>query len=156
MSTKPYLFNNNPWPSAAAQQRTLLEEGIVALDGDRLLNTAVSDLSNYFSERFKFNLPTLLTEKIIVNQREALIEVGSDRNKYGIERGRGFTATGTLVEVSVPFEGDAICFDIQPTTFTFNLPRGEAHDNLLTFDIEGVDLVADQVRVQIQQALTDI
>lgn len=153
MASKEYLFNKHPWPSAAANQRMALEEGIIALDGDRLLNTAIHDLSTYFAERFKFDMPALLTDKIVVDQREAIIEVGNDRN---LAHARGFVATGTLVEVSVPFEGDALCFDIQPTTFTFNLPRGEAHDHLLTFYVEGVDLIADQVRAQIQQTLNDI
>jgi hypothetical protein len=157
MASREYLFNQYPWPTAAANQRMALEEGIIALDGDRLLNTAIHDLSTYFAERFKFDIPVLLTDKIVVDQREAIIEVGSDRNlAYTSERARGFAATGTLVEVSVPFEGDALCFDIQPTTFTFNLPRGEAHENLLTFYIEGVDLIADQVRAQIQQMLNDV
>jgi hypothetical protein len=63
---------------------------------------------------------------------------------------------GTRVEVTLPFEGDAACFDSQPTTLAFNPPRGEVDGKTLIFHVEGVGLLPEQVRAQIQQTLADI
>jgi hypothetical protein len=156
MSIKNQLFSKNEWSIFAAKQRSRLEEEISALNGDRVLNTSILDLSNYFAEKYQIEVPTLQKDQIVVDQREAQIDVSADRARYVNERGRPFLVTGTVVEVSVPFEGEGDCFDTQPSTFTFNPPYGEVEGQTLVFHIEGVGLTIDQVRSQIQQTLNDI
>jgi hypothetical protein len=42
----------------------------------------------------------------------------------------------TKVTVSVPFEGDALLFDLRPSSFTFSPPRAVVHDQQIDFDVE--------------------
>jgi hypothetical protein len=140
----------------AAQHRKLLEEEVNNMDDDQLLNTAIHQLCNYFADKCKFTIPVLQRDKIYIDQREAQIDISSERNRYLKERGRPFLVTGTLVEVFVPFEGDPECFHMQPSTFTFHPPFGDIEENVLIFYIEGVDLVADVVRSQIQKTITEV
>lgn len=156
MSTRNHLFSQNEWSMVAAQQRSRLEDELGSFDGDRLLNTSINDLCTYFVEKYTVTVPTLHTNQIVAEQREAQIEIGIDRNRYLQERGRSFLSTGTLVEFSVPFDGDPECFSIQPTTFTFNAPRGDVYGNTLILHVEGVNLVTDTVRNQVHQSLADI
>jgi hypothetical protein len=156
MAIKNHLFSKNEWPIFAAYQRSRLEEEIDSMDGDRLLNTSILDLSNYLADKYKITVPLLQKERIVVDQREAQIDVSSERARYGNERGRPFLVTGTVVEVSVPFEGSGECFEAQPTTFTFSPPSGYVEGDSLIFHIEGVGLTIDQVRSRIQQTLSDI
>ncbi len=156
MSHVNHLFSTNEWPIFAAQKRSLLEEVIGNLDDDMLLNTSIHDLSTYFAEKYKASVPILLRDNIVVDQRETQIDISNDRTRVVRDRSRPFLVTGTLVEVSVPFEGDPDCFNIQPTSYTFYRPRGEVQDNVLILHIEGVDLIADTVRSQIQQSITEI
>jgi hypothetical protein len=97
-----------------------------------------------------------MRDKIVVDQREAQIDISNDRTRYVKDRSRPLLVPGTLVEVSVPFAGDPQCFNVQPTTYTFYRPRGGVQDNVLILQIEGVDLIADMVRAQIQQSITEI
>lgn len=156
MGIKNQLFSKNQWSIVAAQQRKVLEEEINNMDDDQLLTTAIHELCNYFAQKCRISIPILHRDQIFVEQREAQIDVSSERARYLQDRARPFLVTGTVVEVSVPFDGDPQCFEMQPTTFTFHPPHGEVRDHLLVFHVEGIDLVADVVRAQIQKTITDV
>lgn len=63
---------------------------------------------------------------------------------------------GTLVEITVPFDGEAEVFNIQPSTFTLSPPTGQIEGSNLILEIHGTDLEADQVRSQVDQTIGDI
>lgn len=126
------------------------------MDDDMLLKTSIHELCTYFAETCRITIPVLQRDKIAIDQRETQIDVSNDRNRYIQDRSRPFLVVGTLVEVYIPFSGDPQCFNVQPSTFTFHPPRGDVRDNMLVLYIEGVDLVADIVRAQIQQLITDV
>jgi hypothetical protein len=156
MSDSIHLFSTDEWSIFAAHQRSLLEQEIGIMNEEMLLNTSIHDLCNYFAEKYKIRVPTLLKDKIVVDQREAQIDISYDRTRYVKDRNRPLMVPGTLVEVSVPFEGDPQCFSVQPTTHTFYRPHGGVQDNILLLYIKGLDLNADMVRAQIQQSITEI
>lgn len=156
MRDRNYLFNNVDWHSMDQHQRKELAKEIDGINGDRLLNTSVDDLCDYFEKKYKIDVPTLRPEDIVANQRETKIDVSGDPSRYFSNAGQPFYVNGTTVEISVPFEGDGEAFKVQPTTYTMSPPRAEIKNNSLIIKIEGTDLTADQVRNEVNRTIADI
>ncbi|WP_173421669.1 hypothetical protein [Ensifer adhaerens] len=53
------------------------------------------------------------------------------------------------MDVEIPFTGNRLGFDIQPTTRNFNNPRAAIGDGIVSFSIKGVDLSPERVRQEI-------
>lgn len=126
------------------------------MDGDRLLNTSVDDLANYFAEKHSLDAPSLVTDEIVADQREVEIDVSQDRNRTIFDRSRPFHITGTEILVHVPFTGDAKLFGIQPSSYTMNPPRGSIQGQQLVLVIQGIDLAPGAVRAQVDQRIAEI
>ena len=156
MRDRNYLFNNVDWHSVDQHQRKELAKEIDGIDGDRLLNTSVDDLCDYFEKKYKIEAPTLRPENIVADQRETKIDVSGDPRRYFSNPGQPFYVNGTTVEISVPFEGDGEAFKVQPTTYTMSPPRADIKNNSLIIKIEGTDLTADQVRNEVNRTITEI
>jgi hypothetical protein len=61
--------------------------------------------------------------------------------------------TGTIVDLTVPFTGDAQLFGIRPSTFTTVLPIAEVRDGALVFKVSGRDLNPEQVKNDLDRQL---
>lgn len=156
MAREDYLFTGPDWHSVDRHQRQQMVAEIDSVDPDRFLNTSVDDLALYFSEKYKIDVPVLDEENLVVDQREKLIDVSRDPNRYITDRSRPFYITGSEIEVEVPFTGEADAFKIQPNPYTLSPPRASVRDNLLTFAIVGTNLEATQVRGEIERTLREI
>lgn len=156
MRDRNYLFNNVDWFSVDQHQRKELAKEIDSINGDRLLNSSVEDLCDYFEKKYKIDVPILRSDNIVADQRETKIDVSGDPRRYFSTPGQPFYVNGTAVEISVPFEGDSEAFKIQPTSYTMNPPRAEVKNNNLVIKIEGTDLSADQVRNEVNKTISDI
>ncbi|NHQ82824.1 hypothetical protein HA051_14725 [Chromobacterium vaccinii] len=156
MRDRNYLFNNVDWFSVDQHQRRELAKEIDSINGDRLLNSSVEDLCDYFEKKYKIEVPVLRPDNIVADQRETKIDVSGDRRRYFSNPGQPFYVNGTTVEISVPFEGDSEAFKVQPTSYTMNPPRAEIKNNNLVIKIEGTDLSADQVRNEVNRTISDI
>ena len=149
MRDRQYLFSDADWFSVEHNQLQKMSEEIAAVNGDRLLNTAVDDLARYFESKLKVDVPELVTEEIVVDQREAMIDVRHDRS-------RPVYVPGTEVEVEIPFTGDAEVFRVRPTSYTMNPPRAEVRSNGLFLRISGTDLTAEGVQQAITQTINEV
>ena len=156
MRDRQYLFNNADWFSVERNQLQKMVEEIAAVNGDRLLNTAVDDLARYFESKFNVEVPSLINEEIVVDQRETKIDVRHDPRRWIDDRSRPVYVPGTEVEVEIPFTGDAEVFRVQPTSYTLNPPRAEVRSNSLILRISGTDLSAQGVQQSINQTINDI
>lgn len=156
MRDRNYLFNNVDWHSVDQHQRKELAKEIDSINGDRLLNTSVDDLCNYFEKKYKIEVPTRRTEDIVADQRETKIDVSGDQRRYFSNPGQPFYINGTTIEISVPFEGDGEAFKVQPTTYTMSPPRTDIKNNNLIIKIEGTDVTAEHVRNEINRTITEI
>jgi len=105
-------------------------KAIDAIDGDKLLNTSIEDLANYFEQEYKIKVPILKKDQITVGQNEANIDVSHDFNRF-IPTGETVYVTGTKVIYFVPFEGDAGLFQLHASRYTSNPPRAEIAGNEL-------------------------
>lgn len=150
------LFNNDDWHSVDQRQRKELAKEIDSINGDRLLNSSVDDLCDYFEKKYRIEVPVLKPEEIVADQRETKIDVSGDQSRYFSNPGQPFYVNGTTVEISVPFEGDSEVFKIQPTSFTMSPPRAEVKNNNLIIKIEGTDLSAERVRTDVNRTVAEI
>lgn len=156
MRDRNYLFNNVDWHSVDQHQRKELTNEIDSINGDRLLNTSVDDLCDYFEKKYKIEVPTLRPEDIVADQRETKIDVSGDPRRYFSNPGQPFYVSGTTLEISVPFEGDEEAFKVQPNTYTMSPPRADIKNNILVIKIECTDLTAEQVRNEVNRTIAEI
>lgn len=155
MARDDYLFSRADWFSVEEHQKTQLKKDVANYDNNRLLNTAVNDLSEYFAEKYRIDVPELQRDQIVAEQREAKVDV-SHRFDY-ISRGPGPNLVpGTTIEITVPFTGEQEAFGIQPTTYSMNPPRATVRNNTLVIEVTGTNLSADQVRSEIDSAIESI
>ena len=112
----------------------------------------------YFVERYLVEVPDLLEEEMVVDQREARRDVSGDpMRSFFYDRHSGpIMVTGAEISVDLPFSGDPKMFDVQPATHTVNPPRGVVRGNILTSSYWGDNLNADQVRGEIASWLSNI
>jgi len=132
------LFSKFDWFSIDQQQRTQLVAEINELDGDRLLNTSVDDLCDYFEKKYRVEVPVLRQDEIVADQRETQMDIRDYQSTIRVK--------GTTVELAVPFDGDGATFNVQPSSYTSSPPRGEVRDGVLMLRVVGADLAADKVR----------
>jgi hypothetical protein len=151
-----HLFNQMDWHSVEEHQKRSIQSEIDGIDGNRLLNTSVDDLCDYFEQKYRIDIPVLQEDRIVADQRETQIDVSQDQMRHIRDRSRPFHVPGTVVEITVPFIGDAETFKIQPTTYTSAPPRGDVRNNSLVLNLSGTNLDPQQVRSQIDRTLGDV
>ena len=154
-----YLFNDAYWDDVDRNQRKELAEEIDNINGDRLLNTSVDDLCDYFEKKYKIEVPTLRPDDIVADQRETKIDISGDQRRIFKNPGQPFYVNGTTLEISVPFDGDGEVFKIQPTTYTvfpMRFPRADIKNNNLIINIKGTDLKVEEVRNEVNRTIAEI
>ena len=151
-----YLFSEIKWFSVDQQQKRKLVEEIAKFDGNRLLNTSIDDLCDYFEEKYRIDVPVLDRDGIIADQHETEIDISQDLQRDIRDRSRPFMIAGTAIEISIPFSGEAVAFQIQPSTHSFNPPIGEVREGLLALRLVGANLQIDRVRGEIDRNLAEI
>lgn len=156
MAREDYLFTGPDWHSVDRHQRQQMAAEIERVDADRLLNTPVEDMANFFAEKFKIAVPVLDVDDLVVNQREKQIDVSRDPIRMITDRGRPVYITGTEIEVELPFTGEAEAFKIQPNPYSPNPPRAAVRSGKLTFSVVGTNLDADGVRKEIDRTVSEI
>ena len=145
------LFNEIDWHSQQQNQIDRMREEISCMDGSCLLNAAEADLVEYFSGKYRLDPPVLAEESIHVEQREVQIDVSRDRNRNIRDRSRPFMISGTAVDVTIPFSGEADLFKIQPPRYTSMPPRGRVVGDKLIVSFQGTDLQPEPLRQAIER-----
>lgn len=156
MARDDYLFAGPDWHTVDRHQREQMRAEIERVDPDCLLNSSVDDLSQFFAEKFKINVPELDIDSLVVDQREKQIDVSRDPMRMIMDPSRPFYVTGSEIEVEVPFSGETDAFKIQPNPYTLNPPRAAIRGSVLTFSIAGTNLDADGVRREIDSTVGSI
>ncbi len=70
-----YLFCGTDWFLVEEGQKRALQSEIDAIDGNRLLNTSVDDLCDFFEEKYRIDVPELHEDQIVVDQQETQVDV---------------------------------------------------------------------------------
>ncbi|WP_160316996.1 hypothetical protein, partial [Ardenticatena maritima] len=151
-----YLFSKVDWFSVKEHQKNEMLEEIKNYNANKLLNTPIDDLAEYFKKKYWIDVPILHEDKIVADQREVQVDVSRDPMRFIRDRSKPFYIQGTEIEIIIPFEGDAEAFNIQPSTFTLSPPNAEIKGNTIIVRIQGVDLTTENVKSQIDRTISDI
>ncbi|NOC90678.1 hypothetical protein GS614_01940 [Ruegeria sp. HKCCD6604] len=126
------------------------------MDGDELLNTSTTDLARYYADQYAFEAPTIHPEDLEVDQRETQVDVSRNSNRWTRDRSRPYYITGTALDVEIPYSGNKVGFEIQPTTWSTVKPRGTVTENVIKFTISGTDLTQDRVKDEIDRRIAGL
>jgi len=89
-------------------------------------------------------------------KKKLKLSVSGDRLRAIRDRSRPFYIPGTIIEITIPFDGDAEAFNIQPTSFTLNPPIADIQEDKLIIRVQGTDLKADRVKTEIDKTISEI
>ena len=118
------LFNKLDWSSKKGEIEKQLVNEIDSMDGDQLLNSSTTDLTNYYIHKYSVEVPKLRQDEIDVDSSEKKIDV-SNNPRYGIpNHSQPYHVQGLSIHVEVPFSGEATAFHIRPSTYTSPPPQG--------------------------------
>ena len=152
------LFSEVPWSTVAKQQKQEMLYEIANYNGNKLLNTDLEALTKYLEQQYQIVVPTLKEEDIVVDQQEIKVDVSQDQMRCIRDRTKPSNVSGTLVEITIPYEGDGKAFNICPNTYTLSRPIAEVRDNTLIIEIRGANLTSEEKEVgsQIYKTISDI
>lgn len=156
MHRRNYLFSKVDWFSMQEHRKNEMFEEIENYNGNKLLNTPLDDLAEYFKKKYWINVPILHEDKIVADQREVQIDVSHDPMRCISDRSKPFYIHGTEIEIVIPFEGDEVAFNIKPSRYTLSPPNAEIKGNTIIIRIQGVDLTIERVESQINRTISDI
>ena len=142
-----YLFRRAEISDVRDHRIRQIEAGIDAIDRNQLLNSSIEDFIGYFTDSFKLNCPSLHRDEATVDQREGRVQV---RDGY---EDRVIETTGTIIELTIPFEGDGELFFVKPNTWSSMAPRAQVGAGTLTISLAGHELQQTQVKRDLDQQL---
>jgi hypothetical protein len=154
--SKGYLFCTHNLGQSLQQTQQKMREEIESLDGNRLLNTAVADLTGYFVEKYKVEPITLLRDDWYAETKEIKVDVRHDPLRWIQDQSKPALVAGERTEVRVPFEGEAELFYSQSNMMSSNPPRAAIERNELVLRYDMPSDAPRDVRALVDQALKDI
>lgn len=105
-----------------------IKNEIECLEKDYLLNVSEEDLVKHLIEKYSPVPPSIREDEIhVLEPSEVDIDVSGDPMRAIFDRNRPFYIKGTSVTMVIPFDGDGILFQYQPSTYTNAPPHGEIY-----------------------------
>jgi hypothetical protein len=148
-----YLFSGTNMHDIVQTQERAAGDAPSRMNDDRLLNTPTDDLVEEIVRQFGLNIPVLDREDAWMDSSEGQVAV-RDYWARGVQP--GYTVQGTIIQLSVPFSGEASFFSIQPTTFNSAPPRGQVSRGAVVIGYSAVDLNAQQAKAALNAAMDEI
>lgn len=134
-----------------------LKREVEKLDSNYILTISEEDFCQYLITKYSLRPPEIHEDKIYVyDQKEVDVDVSKDPMRAIFDRSKPFYIKGVQVTVAVPFEGDGELFQYQPSTFTFNPPRGEIRGQEIHLIYTAVDHDAEKLKQMYQRDLNEI
>lgn len=150
------LFSRNDWFTFVDHNKNSLADEIRKMDGNRLLNTSEEALVKYFLEKYQFSVPTLNEDEITVDQNEVEIDVSRDPNRFFFDRTGPFYVKGTKITFLIPFTGEEIFFQIQPTRHCMQTFQGSVNNNCVVYSISNTEHNPDNVKQSFERYLREV
>ena len=130
------LFRRYDLSRVIVNHEQALAKEINGLSEDRILNTSVEALCEYFVDKLTLNTPEIDESGIYVDHDDVQIDV-SGRFEYAVfDSSRPVYIAGTKFDFHVPFSGDGDLFQCQPSTFTTVLPHAAVKNGELLFSYD--------------------
>jgi len=141
-------------------RRRALKAEVENLSAADLSSAPRQEIVHRLATNFKLEATVLEDDRAHISHREVNVDVSQDPMRLILDRSRPFYVRGTEITFCIPFRGDPNSFQIRPTTFNTNPPRGRISNGevLLTYVRTDNDAVAakneyDQTLRNIKQYL---
>lgn len=149
------LFSGPDWFSVEKGRKGQMSAAILNMDTNRILNTPLEDLADYFEGEYQIEVPVLITDEASADQQEKDIDVSGDRDRYWGARGPHLVR-GTEVTVRVPFSGDQGLFKVRPTSFTLEALYASVEGNEIVIRTSDVNPDAARIKAFVDRQLQAI
>lgn len=146
-----YLFATGDLRQVLRAQLVKMEKAAVALPPTQILGRSVDETVAELVEEFRVNPLVLHWDQISADHSEADVEASGDWDRVVFDGSRVPNFTGTTVTYFVPFDGDEVLFELQPSTFTTNPPSGRVRGGELSFSFTVLDATAEQVKQELDR-----
>jgi hypothetical protein len=144
-------FNKGSMHETLRAQLAKALDAVQSIPPDKVLSTPVPDLVDELFDVYVVNPIELHQDQ---RSSDGASDIGMSFDGYS---GRTVNVPGTRVAIRIPFDGDKVLFDIQPSTHTFNPPRFDLHNGHVVVAHEGRSpLDPDQVKRGIADQISTI
>jgi hypothetical protein len=137
------------------REQEMMQE-IDAIEGNRLLNTSIEDLCDYFEEKYRIEMLKLKEDQTTADQREVNVDVSQDPARFIRDRSKPRYIKGTQVTFYTPFEGESNLLQCMPDIYTLNPPRATIRGNELLFHYQRTDHDAEAIKREFNDNLSSI
>lgn len=146
------LFYSNDWHEFTIHWMSTIHYEIDSIGENRLLNSSIEDLCNYFVEKYSLDVPVLGETQVTEPTETNINVVNGDRY---VRQGRT-TVPGTSISVVIEFTGDDQLFHIRPSNHNHNPPVAFVQNNNLMFSIEEITFEQDKITSEIKNRVDSI
>jgi hypothetical protein len=146
MTESDLLFVRNDLSMVLQIQTEKAIQAVDAYDANRLLNTNVDDLIEYFVVEYRIEPIQIDDDQISVDQKETKVDVSRDPSRIIDDRSRPLYVDGTRITFFVPYKGDEQLFFCRPSTFNYNPPRAVIKQDEIHFIYDILDHNVDTVK----------
>lgn len=112
------------------KQASLAAEAVRTIDADIVLETPLEDLAEQLLEKYLIE-PIRLDHERVTSSGAKDVTLNA-RSMWGGD----LAVDGTRVELFIPFDGEAVLFDVQPSSYTFNRPQFEVRGSTVVVRYE--------------------
>jgi hypothetical protein len=140
------LFAKNDLSEVLRAHELKALEAIDSFNPDKLLNSIVEDLVQYFISEFLINPIQIIDDQVNVDQVEAKMDLRHERIKAYYQNYEPVLLNGTRVTLYVPYDGDKNLLFCQASTYSLNPPRAIVLDKEIRFVLDGLDHDAKYVK----------
>jgi hypothetical protein len=156
MNRETLLFNKIDMYSACENQKQQLRNAIYAASEAELLAGDEAEIAKKFAERYDLTVPEIVEDRIEASHEPAQIDVSRDPRRHFFDRSQPFYIPGTIHTIHIPFKGEAVLFDVQPSLFSPSPPRGKVEGNELQFIYETLPDTPFDIRGDLARRLTAV
>lgn len=151
------LFNKYDIHGVLRNQTEAVKQRVLEVDPNTILSISEGDLVASLVQEFRLDVPVINDDEIhIAHSGETPVDVSHDYNRAFLDGSRPFYIQGTKTVIAIPFDGEAVFFNVQPQTFTLNPPRGEISKGELHLTYIRTDQDGNAIRQEFQRTLSSI
>ena len=150
------LFAKQDLYDALRNEHGKIKQEVEGLSEERILNTPLDGLLDYFCEKYELDMPQIDESGIHSDYEEVQIDVSGRFEYVPRQYGGPQHVTGTQFQISVPFTGDPDLFRWQPSTFNYNPPRAAVRNDHLVFEYDTLPKDTTDLRSRIDRDLSSL
>lgn len=123
MRNRDYLFSKSDLNATLEHQKREAAKEVADMAATQFQSATNQELVAYLEDKYSIEPLTMYPERAERSMRECQFET-RDSFTYDIPRGSSIKVPGVAITVQVPYTGEHQLFQMQPSMFSMNPPRG--------------------------------